>query len=265
MLILLTGEAGSGKSTAAYILYKYGFYEECFADPIKEFAISIGFEHEEVYGTQEQKLKINKFWGISGREFMQKFGSEVCRDYLPKVLSNMNFNGRNLWARAMEEKIITNPLLVISDGRFKDEAKLVKDYGGIIIKLVRQTNTNNVNYNYKQHKSETGIQEIVPDFTINNDRSIEELEYQILNILKKTYFYLSKEQENYHAYLGVRCNRYIAADPNLTNIYKRYNVNYDYLEFKWSKNYTNYIISTTLGLFALILSVWYLLSFRFLY
>lgn len=182
-LFLLTGEIGSGKSTAAGIFKKYGFYEDFFARPLKEFALLIGFKYEEIYGTQEQKLQINEFWGISGREFLQKFGSEVCRDFLPTAIPVMKFCNRTLWARRMEQVIINKSNLVISDGRFPDEAKLVKDYNGIIIRIERFYDTKDKSVS--THKSELEMKNIKPDIIINNNGSIESLESAIIEILKK--------------------------------------------------------------------------------
>jgi ATPase subunit of ABC transporter with duplicated ATPase domains len=79
-LIMLTGKIGSGKTTAAQLLVDHaGYTEVTFAGPIKEFARSIGFTWEEVYGTQAQKETPNKHYGISGRQFLQKFGTDLCR------------------------------------------------------------------------------------------------------------------------------------------------------------------------------------------
>ena len=195
LLIMLTGSIGSGKSTAAEILTKYNFIEDFFAKPLKDFGLSLGFEHHQIYGTQEQKLEINQFWGISGREFLQKFGSEVCRDALPGIIPGMNFNNRTLWARVMESKIQKHKRLVISDGRFLDEAALVKEYKGVIIRLKRRpagnttvntsvdTSADKPIGDFTTHKSETEISAIKADYEIDNNGSLEDLENQLIGIL----------------------------------------------------------------------------------
>ena len=65
----------------------------------------MGFTDVELYGSQKEKETINEFWGISGRTFMQKFGTEICRVELPKAIPNMNFNNKCLWSRIMEKHI----------------------------------------------------------------------------------------------------------------------------------------------------------------
>jgi hypothetical protein len=190
-LIMFVGNAGSGKSTAAGIMHKYGFKEDMFATALKKFAISAGFTYDQVYGTQAQKLIINEFWGISAREFLQKFGSEVCRVALPNAIPNMKMDDRTLWARIIEQKILQFPLLVLSDGRFPDEAKLVEDHNGIIIRITRQCTCTVrcdgpcvvVVGNHGDHVSETSMEDIVADYHISNDSTISELEQDLWHIL----------------------------------------------------------------------------------
>jgi hypothetical protein len=196
MLIMLTGEIGSGKSTAAHILERYGFEEDYFSRPLKDFALSIGFEHEEIYGTQEQKLRINKFWGISGREFLQRFGSEVCRNFLPKAIPNMNLNDRTLWARTMERNIQNYDYLVISDGRFEDEAKLVNDHNGIIIRLERKYDAGSSTVS--GHQSETEMKKIKPNVVIDNNGTVDDLENELLAVLKSYGWTYEKPRYNLH-------------------------------------------------------------------
>ena len=59
MLVIFVGKIGSGKTAAANILKKYSFEEETFAEPIKQFLLTIGFNYEDVFGSQEEKLKVN--------------------------------------------------------------------------------------------------------------------------------------------------------------------------------------------------------------
>lgn len=183
--ILLVGKIGSGKTTAANILKKYGFKEETFAEPIKQFAKSIGFTHNQIYGNQNQKLEINKFWLISGREFLQQFGTDLCRNNLHEKIPNMDMGNRTIWVRTMENKIKKYPLIVISDGRFFDEAKLVRDYGGIIIKIYRDKYEHKINTLLHSHKSEKSMCLILEDYKINNNGSIDDLEKSLLKILNK--------------------------------------------------------------------------------
>lgn len=181
MLVIFVGKIGSGKTAAANILKKYSFEEETFAEPIKQFLLTIGFNYEDVYGSQEEKLKVNKFWNVSGREFMQKFATDIMRNQLKSVLPHLNLGDSTIWVRAMEKKILNNPSknIVIGDGRFPDEIMLIKKYGGIVIKIIRPSN-NNSNFN---HESESYFDSIQPDYEIINDGTFEDLENKIKKIL----------------------------------------------------------------------------------
>lgn len=143
VLLGITGKIGSGKSTVTeYLKSRYNMLEYMFAGPLKKIAIALGFEEHQTYGTQEQKLEVNKFWGISGRKFLQVFGSEVCRDYLPKVLPDMNLNNSTLWVRLFEKfyedmLLAKKKSIVCSDVRFEDESNSIKARGGIVIGIER--------------------------------------------------------------------------------------------------------------------------------
>ena len=178
MLLVIIGNIGSGKSTAANILKEIGFIEYSFATPLKEFALSIGFNYEDVYGTQEEKTRINSNFGISGRQFMQRFGTDVMRKETKFLFDN---HIDNIWTKAMEIKI-KNALalgknVVVSDGRFPDEAKLIKDLGGIIIRIKRQNNKFACS-----HASETEMNNIVADVEYCNDGTIEDLRSFLMQI-----------------------------------------------------------------------------------
>jgi hypothetical protein len=110
-----------------------------FAKPLKDIAVILGFEQHQVFGTQEQKLETNKFWGISGRKFLQVFGSEVCRDFVPKALPDMDFNHKTMWVRLFEKYYSDNKdkPIVVSDVRFEDESDTIRSLGGYVIRVER--------------------------------------------------------------------------------------------------------------------------------
>ena len=177
MLILLTGPIGSGKSEAEHILCEILQQKsESFADPLKKIALIFGFEHHEVYGTQQQKLVPNKIWGVTGRTFCQQFGTEICRNTLPDVIPEM----KNVWIQLMEEKIKVNRNIIISDGRFEDEVELVRKYHGLVLKMNRPNRTKNIDES--KHTSESQYLDF--DFEIDNVGTIEDLRMQLTNFIK---------------------------------------------------------------------------------
>jgi hypothetical protein len=165
ILIGLTGKKSSGKSTVAnYLEVQWLFKQLAFADPLKKGLIEIfGIDDLSFYGTEYDKNKIDSYWKSSGRELMQLIGSEIFRDYLPKILPQLH----NIWVRRMEKNLIelNNSYIVISDCRFKEEADLIHKYGGIIINIQRD-NLESTDL----HQSET--QYIKPDYVLENNNNI---------------------------------------------------------------------------------------------
>jgi hypothetical protein len=197
ILIGIKGKMGVGKTESASILKEHHqFLEYAMAEPIKEIAKILGFTETELYGNQTQKLGINSHWGISAREFLQKFGTEVCRDHLPTKIPQMN----KLWITCFE--IFCNKNLskniIVSDVRFVDEANAIKSCGGIIIEICRTSEEiydwGNINdletgnyHDPTKHTSETEMDNIEADYTINNDQSLEFLKKELLRVVLKHY------------------------------------------------------------------------------
>lgn len=179
-IIVFIGSAGSGKTTAANILQEKRFNKLSFASPIKKLSLSIGFTENEVYGSE--KNKPNLYWGISAREFMQKFGTELCRDQLPNVIPNMNINGQSIWLRALEAKLLSRPRtnFVIDDGRFVDELKMLKRRKAYIVLMHGRSGSME---QFKNHASEREFERVNPDYNIDNSGTKEQLEMQIDTLL----------------------------------------------------------------------------------
>ena len=116
-----------------------------FAAPLKEIAMGLfGLTKEQCLGTDGQKSTLTKIrWGdlpdfngskrkknkkMTAREFLQYFGTEVCRKINPDI-----------WAdRCLQDIQEENPLLaIIDDCRFPNEADAVQEAGGKIIRLTR--------------------------------------------------------------------------------------------------------------------------------
>jgi hypothetical protein len=178
MLIGISGNIGSGKTTASnYIVNKYSFQEYNFADPIKKIASIFGFTRNQLYGTQQQKLEIHEQWGISAREFLQKVGTDLFRNKLHTVIPNMKID-KSIWCDILKQKIDKSSRTLISDIRFIDEASTIRELGGYIIRIERP------NIEIDNHISESQIVDIVPNITIINNGSLQDLYYQLDNILK---------------------------------------------------------------------------------
>jgi hypothetical protein len=214
ILIGIVAPKHSGKDTAGdYLCKSYHFKKYNFADPLKDGLADIfGFTHEQLYGKNKEEL--DPFWGVSPREVLQKMGTEIFQYEVPKNIPELDKFGRLFWVKRFEkwymdelfsfgkkQLVWTNSILeammkglphtfldnlrphlriVISDIRFQHEADKVKELGGILIKINRDTKENE----YSQHTSEIECNEIICDYNINNNSDMYNLYKQIDNIMK---------------------------------------------------------------------------------
>lgn len=167
-IIGLHGRKGVGKSSAAaYLAQKYGYKELTFASPLKRACKELfDISPSQMNGTQEDKERIDDFWGISPRQMFQEVGTAI---------RNL---GRNIFTRAVEKQIsesIDNELIVVSDVRFPDEAALIKEKGGYIISIERDSAED-------EHESENQI--ISSDYVIENYGNLKDFFDNLKNIVE---------------------------------------------------------------------------------
>ena len=171
MLIAICGHKFSGKSTVANLLHNAtGYRVVSFADKLKDITcVHAGCTREDLedYDFKETQLVPDYLRPYCGdaekptfRAFLQHFGSEVKRGV-----------NDNIWIDCTLSNC--GESCIVSDCRFPNEAKAVKVRGGIVIKVVRE------GCGGDSHCSEVGVDEIVPDYTIFNDTTIENL---VLNV-----------------------------------------------------------------------------------
>ena len=167
MLIAICGHKFSGKSTVANLLHNAtGYPIVSFADKLKDITcVLAGCTREDLedYDFKENELVPDYLRPYclnaekpTFRAFLQHFGSEVMRGV-----------NDNIWIDCTLSNCGKDA--IISDCRFPNEAKAVKARGGIVIKIVRE------GCGGDSHCSKVGVDEIVPDYTIWNDSTIENL------------------------------------------------------------------------------------------
>lgn len=168
MIIAICGHKFSGKSTVARLLHNATGYEVVsFADKLKDITCVLsGCTREDLEDYDFKELVyvpsyLRPYCGDAKkptfRAFLQYFGSEVMRGA-----------NDNIWIDCTLSNCEEN--VIISDCRFPNEAKAVKARGGIVIKVVRPDAKAE-----DTHQSETRIDEIVPDYTLWNDTTLENL------------------------------------------------------------------------------------------
>lgn len=183
--VAITGYKGSGKDTIAdYLIETRGYVKQSFATPLKLcMAILFGFSVEQLYDAK-LKEEVDPRWGFSPREAMQKYGSEVMRDELPKHLPLEN---GSIWCQAFQswfhEATKANPNLriVVPDLRFENEEKLLRSLGFLIVRAVR-LNDSDASDKHTGHQSETNIDKICCDLALANPGNYLETLYENIEV-----------------------------------------------------------------------------------
>ena len=156
-----------------------------FATPLKRMCINVfGLTQDQCYGTDENKnTSVNIMWDnlpgdfssenktgqMTAREFLQYFGTDVCRQIKPDI-----------WTSICINDIINDEseLAIIGDCRFKNEVDAVHNAGGKVIRLLRRPNEDG-------HSSENDLEDYDGfDYVIDNsEMSIGECNKELLNVL----------------------------------------------------------------------------------
>lgn len=161
-IIGVSGRKGHGKDTIAdYICLKYNFIKISFADPLKETCrILFFFDDNQLY--HNKKEEIDPLWNITPRKTFEYIGTDIMRNNIEQLLPTI---GNDFWVKHLKyrvEKLIEsnkNIKIVVSDVRFQNEVALIKELGGICVK-VKRNNSNNTT-KYIDHESESYIDDLI--------------------------------------------------------------------------------------------------------
>jgi hypothetical protein len=182
-IVALTGHKGSGKDTAALYFMSRGFTNMKFAGALKDMIATLikyqGGSTRLIADMIEGHLKevpSNLYLGgKSPREAMILLGTEWARDLI----------NEELWVNTLVNRVqATSDYVVITDCRFDNEEKAIRDLGGKIIRIVRPDNASNV---FQDHPSEAYIPKMNVDLEIVNDGTIEALHEAVVNAMVELY------------------------------------------------------------------------------
>lgn len=215
MIIGTVGFSGSGKGTVGDILENdWGFIKESFAKPLKD-AVSIIFNWNrfllegDTVESRKWRETIDPYWSeklnknITPRLVLQLMGTEAGR----------NIFGESLWTASLINRITSTKNYVITDVRFENEIKALRDIGAKIIRIRRDEepkwfdtaiavkieennilNKERINYLdewYDEaphiHRSEWDWVNTNFDYVINNNSTIENLKEEIKYFITNFY------------------------------------------------------------------------------
>jgi len=172
MIIGLTGYAQAGKDEFAKSLaLRSRTRTMAFSDPLHKMAMVLNpilsddqrdwYSYVDVVN-REGYTEAKNHKGV--REYLQVLGTEACRNIL----------GQDVWLRVAERTIIANEEdgvhTAITGVRYANEATLVKAYGGVMVRIVRD-GFGPVN----AHTSDVSVGDIAVDRVVFNNGTRQDL------------------------------------------------------------------------------------------
>lgn len=181
-LIGLVGKKRAGKDTfAERLIAEHGFVKVSFSAPVKEAALAvdpiiISAEDRTDWGAGPVRLSElvdNHGWEYAKsipevRRFLQRLGTDAIRAIDP-----------DFWVRAGMNKIPrdgfghTRVPVVITDVRFANEARAIKEAGGILVRVERPGSDDG-----DTHASEVELDTYPVDRLVYNGGTVEQLHNQ---------------------------------------------------------------------------------------
>lgn len=208
MILGVTGFIGSGKDTVAdYLCTFHGFKRVSFASSLKDAVSSVfGWDRELLEGTtkfsREWREQKDEWWSnrlgmeVTPRWILQYWGTDVLRNHFHN----------DIWVASVENKLRqSKDDIVITDCRFANEVKAIKNVGGITCRVERGPRPEwyeaAVSFNKGEwgnmywavskeelrrkqvHASEYSSVGLDYDHYIDNNGTIDELHYRINQLL----------------------------------------------------------------------------------
>lgn len=137
-----------------------------FATPLRECVQVLTGVSVAESETEEGKRRYLPDWGMTVGQMLQRLGTEAVRDSLHP----------DAWVLALFSHLDDDEIVVISDVRFPNEEKAIRQRDGIIIHVERDQQTDLLAGRDPSHASETARQSAPqPEHTCTNGGSLDEL------------------------------------------------------------------------------------------
>jgi dephospho-CoA kinase len=151
-------------------------HRTAFANGVREDVSKITGVPVEVIRTTEGKNIVFETLGVTIGKLLQYHGQ-----------AKKKLDGDDIWIRQCMDSLPTesNVVSIISDVRYKGEQSTVQERQGIVIlvKTDRPTSAIQIAGRSLQHSSERDLDGIPPDFTIENNGTLEELHNKVKELI----------------------------------------------------------------------------------
>ena len=169
-VICISGTARSGKDTSASIM--------------SEYLTNSGQNNIITHNADLLKYICKQFFGWNGvkdeqgRTILQYVGTEVVRERKPSFWVDFLINMADLFGSNWD-------YMIVSDARFPNEIQGFKDAGfdTYHIRIMRDGYDSGLTETQKNHPSEIALNDVIPDYIIKNNGSVDELKLKIENVL----------------------------------------------------------------------------------
>lgn len=198
MIIALSGYARSGKDTVAEIITRHNpiWKVKKFSGKLKEIASILTGIPPSMFEDQKFKEQVLHGWERKRWEGRLKSNGEVHADYYTQETTVRDFLQRlgtdairdglheNAWVNALFSEYYNTDNWIITDCRFPNEYEAIKNWGGVVVRVVRPDVTP-----VNAHVSETALDSHVFDYTIVNQGTLEDLEEMTLMVYENIISY----------------------------------------------------------------------------
>lgn len=195
MIIGLIGLIGSGKGTVGDMLIEQGYQHQSFATPLKDACASI-------FNWDRQMLEGDTLQSRSWREQADPWWSKRLNipEFTPRLALQLvgtdvfrNHFHQDIWILSMKSRLQGN--IVITDARFPNEVNMIRNVGGVIVRVKRGDDPEWFDIAAKKpdsmatlfpdiHASEYSWCGTQPDYMILNDGSLQDLQSTVTDLLQ---------------------------------------------------------------------------------
>jgi len=144
----ILGFKGSGKDTAGeYLVREHGFVVESFANPLKDLISAVfGWDRALLEGnttdsrawreTPDPWWEAKLDWSNNAGSYLGRFTPRVAMQYIGTDVLRNHFD-TNLWIKSLEYRLQGKDRVVVTDCRFPNECKLIRDNDGLLFRVRR--------------------------------------------------------------------------------------------------------------------------------